>query len=139
MWINIPRQGTVIFLLISYLDLLHSANPDKRYVDGDDIQIVNPGPIAFFSNYKLTTGWEKHLEDISQAHIRGLLSRLLTSSKDSDVLSNGFDRDRNGRQRELINDKNTKSRYHIRIYLEDFFGFTEYRENVSLLSVTNQH
>ena len=105
MWINIPRQGTVIFLLISYLDLLHSANPNKRYVDGDDTQIVNLGPIAFFSNYKLTTGWEKHLEDISQARIVSLISKLLTSSKDSDVLSIGFHRDWNRRQRELTNDK----------------------------------
>ena len=137
MWINIPRQGTVIFLLISYLDLLHSANPDKRYVDGDGIQIVNLGPIAFFSNYKLTTGWENHLEDISQARIVSLISRLLTSSKDSDVLSIGFHRDRNRRQRELTNDKNIKGKYQIRNYLEVFFGFAEQQEKVFLPSVTN--
>ena len=50
------------------------------------------------------------------------------SSKGSDDLSIGFDRDRNRRQRELTNNKTQKGKYHVRIYLKDVFGFAEYQE-----------
>ena len=36
----------------------------------------------------------KDLEDISQAHIISLMYKLITSAKDSDDLSIGFDRSR---------------------------------------------
>ena len=54
--------------------------------------------------------------------------KLLTSSKGSDDLSIGFDRDRNRRQRELTNNKAQKGKYHVRIYLKDVFGFAEYQD-----------
>ena len=70
-YINIPRQDSVISLLNIYLDLnfdvLHAAT-SNRYTDGNEIRIVSLGPIALFSNYKLTTSSGKHLEDISHAH-----------------------------------------------------------------------
>ena len=53
--------------------------------------------------------------------------KLLTSSRGSDDLSIGFDRDRNRRQRELTINKTQKGKYHIRIYLKDVFGFAEYQ------------
>ena len=53
--------------------------------------------------------------------------KLLTSSKGSDDLSIGFDRDRNRRQRELTNNKTQKGKNHVRIYLKDVFGFAEYQ------------
>ena len=40
-----------------------------RYANGNDIRLVNTGPIGLFSNFILTTSSEKHLEDLSQAHI----------------------------------------------------------------------
>ena len=49
--------------------------------------------------------------------------KLLTSSRDSDDLSIGFDRDRNRRKRELTNNKNIKGKYHMGIYLKDIIGF----------------
>ena len=52
----------------------------------------------------------------------------MTSSKDSDDLSIGFDRNREKRKRELTNNKNIKGKYHIRIYLKDIFGFAEHQE-----------
>ena len=68
----IPRKDSVILLLSSYLelnfDVLHAAT-NNRYVDGKDIRLVNLGPIALFSNYKLTTSSGKHLEKIDRAHI----------------------------------------------------------------------
>ena len=71
-YINFPREDSVISLLNSYLelnfDVLHAATNNK-YVDGIDIRLVNPGPIALFSNCKLTTSSGKHLENIDHAHI----------------------------------------------------------------------
>ena len=130
-YINIPREDSVISLLNSYLelnfDVLHAAT-NNRYVDGNNIRLVNLGPIALFSNYKLTTSSGKHLENIDHAHIVSLMYKLLTSSKGSDDLSIGFDPDRNRRQRELTNNKTQKGKYHIRIYLKDIFGFAEYQD-----------
>ena len=75
-YINIPREDSVISLLNSYLDLnfdvLHAVT-NNRYTDGNDIRLVNLAPIALFSNYKLTTSSGKHLEDISHAHIVSLM------------------------------------------------------------------
>ena len=130
-YINIPREYSVISLLNSYLelnfDVLHAAN-NNRYVDANDIRLVNLGSIALFSNYKLTTSSGKHLEEISHTHIVSLMYKLLTSNRDSDDLSIGFDRNRGRRKNELPNNKNIKGKYHIRIYLKDIFGFAEHQE-----------
>ena len=77
------------------------------------------GPIALFSNYKLTTSPGKHLENIDHAHVVSLMKKLLTSSRGSDDLSIGFDRDRNRKQRELTKNKTQKGKFHVRIYLKD--------------------
>ena len=131
-YINIPREDSVISLLNSYLelnfDVLHAAAPNNRYADGNDIRLVNLGPIALFSNYKLTSSSGKHLENIDHAHIVSLMYKLLSSSKGSDDLSIGFDRDRTRRRNELTNNKNIRGKYHIRIYLRDVFGFAGYQE-----------
>ena len=83
-YINIPREDSVISLLNSYLeinfDVIHAAN-NNRYVDGKNIRLVNLGPISLFSNYKLTTSSGKHLENIDHAHINSLMYKLLTSNK----------------------------------------------------------
>ena len=130
-YINIPREDSVISLLNSYLelnfDVIHAVT-NNRYVDGNNIRLVNLAPIAPFSNYKLTTSSGKHLENIDHAHIVSLMYKLLTSSKGSDDLSIGFDRDRNRRQRELSNNETQKGKYHVRIYLKDVFGFAEYQD-----------
>ena len=133
-YINIPRDDSVISLLNSYLvlnfDVLH-ARTNNRYVNDNDIRLVNSGPIALFSNYKLTSSSGKHLENIDHAHIVSLMYKLLTSSKGSDDLSIGFDRDRARRRNELTNNKNIKGKYHVRIYLKDVFGFAEYQEKAT--------
>ena len=133
-YINIPREDSIISLFNSYFelnfDVLHAAT-NNRYADGNDIRLVNLGTIGLFSNYKLTTSSGKHLENIDHAHIVSLMCKLLTSSKGSDDLSIGFDRDRNRRQRELTNNKSQIGKYHVRIYLKDFFGFSEYHEKAT--------
>ena len=134
-YINIPREDSAISLLNSYLELnfdVFYAATNNRYVDGNDKRLVNPGPIALFSNYRLTTSSGKHLENIDHAHIKSsLMYKFLTSSRGSDGLSIGFDRDRNRRQRELSNFKAQKGKYHVRIYLKGVFGFAEYQEKAT--------
>ena len=52
-YINIPREDSVISLLNSYLELKFDvlrADNINRYLDGNDIRLVNPGPISLFSN-----------------------------------------------------------------------------------------
>ena len=120
-YITIPREDSVISLLNSYLELnfvvLHAAT-NNRYVDGNDIKLLNLGPIVLFSNYKLTTSSGKHFENIYHAHNVCLMYKLLTSSRGSDDLSIGFDRDRNRRQCELPNNKSQKGKYHVKILSE---------------------
>ena len=130
-YINIPSEDSVISLLNSYIELnfdVLRADNSNRYVDANDIRLVNSGPIALFSNYKLTSSSNKHLEEISHAHIVSLMYKLLTSSKDSDDSSIGFDRNRNRRKNELTNNKTIKGKYHLRIYLKDIFDYAEYQE-----------
>ena len=133
-YINIPREDSVISLLNSYLELnfdVLRADNSNRYLDGNDIRLVNLGPIGLFSNYTLTTSSVKHLENIDHAHIVSLMYKLLTSSKGSDDLSIGFDRDPTRRRNELTNNKNIKGKYHVRIYLKDIFAYAEYQQKAT--------
>ena len=112
------------------LDVLHAA-AGNRYVDGNDIRLINLAPIALFSIYKLTTSSGKHLKKIDHAHIVTLLYKLLPSSKGSEDLSIGFDHDRGKRQRELTNNKNIKGKNNVRICPKDIFGFAEHQEKAT--------
>ena len=130
-YINIPREDSVISLLNSYIELsfdVLKAATSNRYADADDIQLINLGPIALFSNYRLTTSSGKHLENIDNAHIVCLMYKLLSSSRDSDDLSIGFDRSRDRRKREVNNIKTQKGKNHLRTYLKDVFGFAEHQQ-----------
>ena len=118
----------------SYLDLNFEVDKradNSRYANGNDIRLVNLGPIALFSNFKLTTSSGKHLEDISHAHLISLMYKLVTSSKDSNDLSIGFDNSRNRRRDELALNKNIKGKYHVKIMLKDVFGFAEHQEKAT--------
>ena len=129
-----PWEDSVISLLSSHLDLNFEASKEtdsSRYANGDDIRLVIVGPIALFSNFKLTTSSGNHLEDISHIHIVCLLYKLINSGKNSDNLANGFDRDRDRKQRELSNNKNTKSENHVWIMPKDLLGFAEKQEKAA--------
>ena len=127
-------------MLNSYLefifDVLQATN-NNRYVDANGIRLVNLGSKALFFNCKLTTSSGKLLEEVSHAHIVSLMYKLLTPSKDNEDLSIGFDRSRDGKKRELTNNKAIKGRYHVRIYLKDIFGFAEHQERLVLGSFTD--
>ena len=127
-YINIPREDSVISLINSYLDLNFEVikNADNsKYGNGNDIKLVNLGPIALFSTFKLTTSSGKHLEDVSHAHFVSLRYKLITSSKGSDDLSIGFDRSSARRREEITTNRNVKGKFHIRIMLKDVFGLAE--------------
>ena len=130
-YINIPREDSLISFLNSYIDLnfdvVHGVN-NNRYADNIEIRLVNLGPVALFSKYKLTTSSGKHLEEVSHAHIVSLMYKLITTTKGCDDLSIGFDRDRTRRRNELTNNKNVNGKHHVRIYLKDVFGFAEQQE-----------
>ena len=117
-YINIPREASLISLLKSYLDLifdvLHAA-ANNKYVNADDIWLINLAAIALFSIFNLPTSSGKHLKITDQARIISLMYKRLTSSKGSYDLLIRFDRDRNRRKRELTNNKNIKNKYHMSI------------------------
>ena len=139
-YINMPREDSVVSLINSYLDLnfkVIKKADDSRYGDGNDIRLVNLGPIALFSNFTLTTSSGKHLEDISHARLVSLLYKLITSSKNSDDLSIGFDRNSVRRREEMTNNKNVKGKFHLRFMLKDVFGFAEHHEKLHMVSVIN--
>ena len=83
-------------MLKSYLDLnfgkINKAD-NSRYANGNEVRLANMGPVAMFSNFKLTTCSRKHLEDISRAHLGSRMYKPITSGKGGDDLSIGFDRD----------------------------------------------
>ena len=62
-YIIIPREDSVISLLIKDLELKHDVLYDvsnDRYVNINDIRLINLGPVALFSVYKLPNSSRKH-------------------------------------------------------------------------------
>ena len=55
--ISLPREGSIISLLVSYLDIkleVIKKVGKGRYENGNDLILANRGPIASFINVKLT-------------------------------------------------------------------------------------
>ena len=59
------------------------------------------------------------------------MHKLIVSSKDSDDLSIGFERDRGRRQREWTNNKNQKGKFHVKYLLKDIFRSAEQQEKAT--------
>ena len=135
-YINIPRKASVNSLLNSYIDLnfdvVHDAT-DNRYADNKDLRSVNLGPTALFGNYKLTRSSGKHLEDISHGRVVPSLYKVITIVRDTDDLPIGLNHDQVARQRECTNNKFKfqKSKFHLRIMLQLFFGFAEHQKKAT--------
>ena len=72
--------------------MTHRAGDQVRYADGDQIGIVNLGPIALYKKYRLTSSSGKAIEKIDNAHVYCLMYKLLSSSRNSDDSSFGFHR-----------------------------------------------
>ena len=90
----------VISLLNSYLDLnfeVIKTADNCRFSNGDDIRIVNLGPIVLFANFKLTASSGKYLEDNKHAHIVSTMYKPTLSARESHDLLIGFDPHRSRR------------------------------------------
>ena len=108
-----------------------------RYANSYDIKLADLGPIVLFNDYKLTTSSGKHLDEINLAHFVFLMYKLLTSIKENDDLSIGFDRNRDRRRREKIDNKYIKGKYHLRLFQELFLVLLNTRKQQFMVSVTN--
>ena len=122
-----PREDAYICLQNSYISLEFEVlkNDDTRYADGDQISLVNFGPVALFSEVKLTTSSGKHLEKVDNLHPISLMYKLLTSNQQTSQLMHGFEESQATRTQELTNNKTEKGTFFVRIRLSDTFGFAD--------------
>ena len=125
--VSLPREDAYICLQNSFISLEFEVlkNNDSRYIDGDEISLVNFGPISLFSEAKLTTSSGKHLEKVDNLHAVSLIHKLLTSTKSTSQLMYGFEEDTTIRKQELTDNKNEKGTFFVRIKLKDLFGFAD--------------
>ena len=77
----------------SYRFLSESSGKLVKNLDEDDFKILKK---EFLDKWQYSNN--NYLENIYHAHIVSLMYKLLTSSRDNDDLSIGFDRDRNRRK-----------------------------------------
>ena len=91
--ISLPRKDAHICLQNSYtsLDFEVLKQDDTRYADGDQISFVNFGPVALFSEAKLTTSSGKHLAKVDNLHTVSIMNELLTSGQQTSELMYGFE------------------------------------------------
>ena len=122
-----PREDAYICLQNSYISLEFEVlkNDDTRYADGDQISLVNFGPVALFSEAKLTTSSGKHLEKVDNLHPISLMYKLLTSNQQTSQLMYGFEESQATRRQELTTNKTEKRTFFVRIKLKDLFGFAD--------------
>ena len=125
--VSLPREDAYICLQNSFISLEFEVlkNNNTRFADGDEINLVNFGPISLFSEAKLTTSSGKHLEKIDNLHPISLMIKLLTSTSQTSQLFYGFEESTVVRRQELTNNKNEKGTFFVRIKLKDLFGFAD--------------
>ena len=94
------------------------------------------GPVALFSEAKLTNSSQKYLEKTDNLHPICLLHKLLTSSQQTSQLMYGFEESIAIRRQELTNNKNEKGTFFVREQLKDLFGFADQEQITFGLSYT---
>ena len=125
--VSLPREDAYICLQNSSISLEFEVlkNNNTRFADGDEIGLVNFGPISLFSEAKLTTSSGKHLEKVDNLHLISLMYKCLTSTKSTSQFLYGFEESETIRRQELTNNKNEKGTFFVRIKLKDLFGFAD--------------
>ena len=125
--VSLPREDAYICLQNSYISLDFEVlkNDNTRYTNGDEISLVNFGPISLFSEAKLTSSSGKHLEKVDNVHPISLMYKLLTSGSQTSQLLYGFEESTTIRRQELTNNKNEEGTFFVRIKLKDLFGFAD--------------
>ena len=132
--VSLPREDAYICLQNSFISLEFEVlkNNNTRFADGDEISLVNFGPISLFSEAKLTTFSGKHLEKVDNLHLISLMYKCLTSTKSTSQLLYGFEESETIRRQELTNNKNEKGTFLVRIKLKDLFGFADQEKTYGL-------
>ena len=125
--ISLPREDACICLQNSYISSEFEVlkNDNTRYANNDKINLVNFGPVALFSEAKLTTSSGKHLEKVEKLQPICLMYKLLTSSQQTSQLMYGLEESTTIRRQELTNNKTEKGTFFVRIKLKDLFGFAD--------------
>ena len=108
-----PREDAYICLQNSFISLEFEVlkNGDTRYADGDQISLVNFGPVVLFSEAKLVTSSGKHLEKVDNLHPISLMYKLLTSTQQTSQLMYEFEESVTIRRQELTNHKTEKGTF----------------------------
>ena len=113
--ISFSREDAYIRLQNSYISLdFEVKNDNTRYADGDQISLVNFGPVASFIEAQLVTSSGKHLENVDNLHIMMmvcLMYRFLTSNPQTSELLYEFEESENTRRQELTNKKKQEKEY----------------------------
>ena len=111
--ISLPKEDAYISLQNSYISLEFEVrkNDDTRFNDGDEISLVNFGPVALFSEAKLTTSSGKHLEKVDNLHPINIMYKLLTRTQQTSQLMHGFEENTTIRRQELTNNKTEKGTF----------------------------
>ena len=122
-----PREDAYICLQNSYISLEFEIfkNDNTRYADGDQISLVNFGPVALFSEAKLTTSSGKYSEKVDNLHPISLMYKLLTSNQQTSQLMYEFEESQATGRQELTTNKTEKGTFFVRIELTDIFGFAD--------------
>ena len=125
--VSLPREDAYICLQNSFISVEFEVlkNDDTRNADGDQIYLVNFGPVALFSEAKLTTSSSMHLEKVDNLHPISLMYKLLKSTQQTSQLMFGFEESTAIRRQELSNNKTENGTFFVRIKLKDLFGFAD--------------
>ena len=102
-----PREDAYICLRNSFISLEFEVlkNDNTRYADGDEISLVNFGPVALFTEAMLTNSSSKHFEKVDNLHLICLMHKLLTSNQQTSQLMYGFEETQATRRQELTTNK----------------------------------
>ena len=87
--------------------------------------MVSFGSVALFSEDKLVTSSENHLEKVDNLHPICLKYKLLTSQQQTSQLVYGFEESVTIRRQVLTNNETEKGNFFVRIKLKDLFGFAD--------------
>ena len=133
-----PREDANICLQNSFISLEYEVlkNDDTRYADGDQMNLNYFGPVALFSEAKLVTSSDKHLEKVDNLHPTSLMCNLLTSTQQKSQLMYGFEESQATRRQELTTNKTEKGTFFVRMKLTDIFGFADQEKIIHGLGYT---
>ena len=128
--ISLPREDAYICLQNSYISLDFEVlkQDDTRYADGDEIALVNFGPVALFTEAKLTTSSRKIWKKVYNLHIISIMHKLLTSCQQTSELMNGFEESQETTRLELTTNNTEIGTFFVNIKLTELFGFADQKK-----------